>query len=210
MELKPSEIFYSQDSILNRFGIKTDHANMYIGETLDDLLEGRCNVEDIRIMNVMKSNGKWFTYDNRRLWVFRKAEEIGFLITVKVNVIYNIPSYKFTTVNQGQSVKVRRGDVGGRIWRNWKPQRQIFNTVRSYQQNYYLNRSNAYSGNTFTRRYTTIKDNISYSYNQNRYVTHQSFHSNSSQNNDSLCPVSYHEEVTKPTRPVIFVSGFEN
>jgi hypothetical protein len=53
---------------------------MYIGETLDHLLEGRCNVDDIFTMNVMKRNGEWFTSDNRRLWVFGKAEEIGVTI----------------------------------------------------------------------------------------------------------------------------------
>ena len=37
MELRPSQIFYSQDSILNKFGYKTLHAKMCIGETLDDL-----------------------------------------------------------------------------------------------------------------------------------------------------------------------------
>jgi hypothetical protein len=52
---------------------------MNIGETLDDLLVGRCNVDDILTMNVMKKNGEWFTSDNRRVWVFRTAEEIGVL-----------------------------------------------------------------------------------------------------------------------------------
>jgi hypothetical protein len=50
-------------------------------------------------MNVMKMNGEWFTSDNRRLWMFGKAEEIGFLETVKVNVIYYTSNNKFTTVN---------------------------------------------------------------------------------------------------------------
>jgi hypothetical protein len=54
---KTSQIFYSQDSILNRFGDYTRHANMNIGETLDYLLVGRCNVDDILTMNVMKMNG---------------------------------------------------------------------------------------------------------------------------------------------------------
>jgi len=161
-------------------------------------------------MNVMERNGKWFTPDNRRLWVFRTAEEIGFLKTVKVNVIYNIPNNKFTTVNDGQSVRLRKGYPGGKIWRNWKPQRPTSDAVKSRETSYYLNRSDVSSGNTFTRRYTTIRDNLSYSYNQNRHGTHLSFHSNSSQNCDSLCPVSYHEEVTKLTRGVIFVGGLDN
>ena len=210
MEIRPSQIFYSQDSILNRFGDYTRHANMNIGETLDHLLVGRCNVDDILTMNVMKRNGKWFTSDNRRLWVFRKAEEIGFFETVKVNVIYYISNNKFTTVNHGRSVRVRRSGPGGRIWKNWKPQRPISNTVRSYQPCYYLNRSDASSGNSFTRRYTTIRDNSSYSYNENTHGTHLSFYSNSSQNCDSLFPVSYYENVTKPTRGIICVGDVDN
>jgi hypothetical protein len=136
MELRPSQIVYSQDSILNRFGDYTRHAKMCIGETLDHLLVGRCNV------------------------------------------------------NHGQLVRVHRGGVGGRIWRNWKPQRPISNTVKSYQPSFYLNRSDASSGNSFTRRFTTIRDNVSYSYKQVKHGTHLTFHSNSSQNCDSLFPVS--------------------
>jgi hypothetical protein len=56
---------------------------------------------------------------------------------------------------------------------------------------------------------TTIGDNVSYSCNENRHGTHQSFHSNSSQNCDSLFPVSYHENVTKPTRGIICVGDLD-
>jgi len=39
--LRPSEIFYSQDSINNTFDRKSQHSYKYIGETLDDICEGR-------------------------------------------------------------------------------------------------------------------------------------------------------------------------
>ena len=64
---------------MNRFDDYTPHGNTYIGETLDQLLNGHCNVESIPNICVVERNGKWFTSDNPRLWVFRKAEEIGFL-----------------------------------------------------------------------------------------------------------------------------------
>ena len=73
-----------------------------------------------------------------------------------------------------------------------------------------MNRSDASSGNSFTRRYTTIRDNYSYSYNENTHGTHLSFHSNSPQNCDSFFPVSYHENVTKPTRGIICVGNLDN
>ena len=88
MELRPSEIFYSQDSIMNRFGGYTPHGNTCIGETLDQLLNGNSSVQSIPNISVAQRNGKWFTSDSRRLWVFRKAEEIGFLKTIYVNETY--------------------------------------------------------------------------------------------------------------------------
>jgi len=41
MELKPSEIYYSQDSINNVFDKRSAHSYRRIGETLDDLCEHR-------------------------------------------------------------------------------------------------------------------------------------------------------------------------
>lgn len=120
MELKPSQIFYSQDSILNRFGDYTQHGHLTIGETLDQLLNGYCNVNDIPNISVVWTKGKYFTADNRRLWVFRKAEEIGFLDTIEVYQNNSIKEEKLTTYNGGTSIRVR-GNPGGRVWRKWKP-----------------------------------------------------------------------------------------
>ena len=136
MELKPSEIFYSQDSIMNRFGDYTLHGNTYIGETLDQLLNEQCNVQSIPNISVAQRNGKWFTSDNRRLWVFRKAEEIGFLKTIYVNKAYYIKDDKFTTENGGTSIRVRGRSPGGSLWRTWKPKRpSTTKTHVSYNSN---------------------------------------------------------------------------
>jgi hypothetical protein len=113
MELKPSEIFYSQDSIMNKFGDYTPHGDTYIGETLDQLLNGHCNVLSIPNISVVQMNDKWFTSDNRRLWVFRKAEEIGFLKKIEVEEIGYIRDNKLTTENGGTSIRVRGGGPGG-------------------------------------------------------------------------------------------------
>lgn len=77
MFLKPSEIRFSQDSIGNSFGGYTSHPFRRIGQTLDDILSGRCNVDSIPRISVMNRNGLWFTADNRRLWVFQQAEKRG-------------------------------------------------------------------------------------------------------------------------------------
>lgn len=79
MELIPSKIFYSQDSFMNRFGGYSNHEHLYISETLDQLLQGFCNVSSIHTISVVNKYRKWYTSDNRRVWVFRKADELGFL-----------------------------------------------------------------------------------------------------------------------------------
>ena len=92
---------------MNRFGDYTPHGNTYIGETLDQLLNGHFNVQSIPNISVVERNGKRFTSDSRRLWVLRKAEEIGFLNSIYVNETYYINDNKFTTENGGTSIRVR-------------------------------------------------------------------------------------------------------
>lgn len=77
VSLSPSEIFFSQDSILNHFGNYTPHGNKLIGETLDDILSGKCKLTDLPTIKVAKKRGLWVTADNRRLWVFKKLQILG-------------------------------------------------------------------------------------------------------------------------------------
>lgn len=60
MFLKPSEIRFSQDSIGNSFGGYTSHPFRRIGQTLDDILSGCCNVDSIPRISVMNRNGLYF------------------------------------------------------------------------------------------------------------------------------------------------------
>ncbi|XP_060596162.1 uncharacterized protein LOC132750235 [Ruditapes philippinarum] len=111
IQLKPSEIFHSQDSISCRFS-KT---NTLIGETLDDLYEDRLSVSDIKRISVAPVNGKWFSLDNRRLWVFRQLEKIGKCRYVTVNVKKKIDAARLTTKCGGKEVYVR-GSPGGHCY----------------------------------------------------------------------------------------------
>ncbi|XP_053400810.1 uncharacterized protein LOC123558238 [Mercenaria mercenaria] len=113
MYLKPSEIFFSQDSINNVFDKNCGHKYKPIGETLDALCEGRCSVGSIPTISVVKHNNKWFTADNRRLWVFRNLERLGKCDKIYVSEGFYIPPSKFTTYNGGESVYVRNGSPGG-------------------------------------------------------------------------------------------------
>ncbi|KAJ8318961.1 hypothetical protein KUTeg_004052 [Tegillarca granosa] len=105
LSLPPSEIRYTQDSIGTTFGRSTRHAFQPIGETLDDLLKGRCSINTIPSISVTWKNGKVYSADNRRLWVFKKAEELGSCNSIPVREIddYYISSMKWTTVNDGES-----------------------------------------------------------------------------------------------------------
>lgn len=61
-------------------------------------------------MRVCKKDGKWYTLDNRRLWVFRKLEADGHIKDVKVIQVGKdrLPAEKFTTKNGGESVDIRQ------------------------------------------------------------------------------------------------------
>ena len=117
LELKPSDILYAQDSILNRF---RDRSIRYIGETLDQLLEDSSYIQNIPNIEVVEINGKLFSMDNRRLWVYKKAEELGSLETIDVIRTSSFNRNKFTTKNGGTSIRVR-GDPGGIIWKTRSP-----------------------------------------------------------------------------------------
>lgn len=117
MYLRPLEICFSQDSIGSTFGRCTSHPYRPIGKTLDDILTGKINVNSIPNISVCNRNGKWFTADNRRLWVFQEAEKRGKFSEIYVQETSYINYNKFTTINNGESVDVR-GNPGGYLWRN--------------------------------------------------------------------------------------------
>lgn len=137
LSLFPSEIRYTQDSIGNKFGRCTSHRNTFIGETLDDLLLRRCSVYDIPRINVIRRNEKYYTADNRRLWVFKKAEELGGCDRIPVYVSDEdyIPSIKWTTYNDGESLYVR-GNPRGWHWTTVqpRPKRTIVNHVETKKE----------------------------------------------------------------------------
>ncbi|KAH3896136.1 uncharacterized protein LOC127864357 isoform X1 [Dreissena polymorpha] len=112
MQLKPSEILYSQDSINIYFDSRSSNANHKLGETLDDICEGKCSIESIPAITVVNQDVKWMTTDNRRLWVFKELELLGKCVNIQVNVGQSIPESKRTTKNNGVSIIIR-GYPGG-------------------------------------------------------------------------------------------------
>ena len=109
MHLKPSEIRFSQDSISNKF----DQPNVFIGDTLDDLIKGKICIIDIPVISVKKVEDKWVSADNRRLWVFKHLEKLGKCETIPVKEVRYIPPFKNSSKSDGLSVKIRRGGKPG-------------------------------------------------------------------------------------------------
>ena len=213
MELRPSEIFYSQDSIMNRFGDYTLHGNTYIGETLDQLLNEHCNVQSIPNISVAQRNGKWFTPDNRRLWVFRKAEEIGFLKTIYVNKAYYIKDDKFTTENGGTSIRVRGRSPGGSLWRTWKPKRpSTTKTHVSYNSNRVAQKYHQSHVECDVRKNNERNEEVPYRFNSNVETTRPAalpsrFNSNVETTRPAALPSRFNSNV-EITRPAALPSRF--
>ena len=116
LELKPSDILYAQDYMSNRF---RGRSIRYIGDTLDQLSKDSSYIQNIPKIEIVKINGKLFSMDNRRLWVYKKAEEFGCLETIDVKQTSSFNRNKFTTNNSGISIRVR-GVHGGNIWKTWQ------------------------------------------------------------------------------------------
>ncbi|KAH3896109.1 uncharacterized protein LOC127864350 [Dreissena polymorpha] len=110
MNLKSSDIYYSQDSISHRFGDNTNHRGKRIGETLDDIINGRCKVSSIPVIEVKNFGGKWY---NRRLWVFKHLQRLGRCEYIPVRRCRHFNTKKFTTRNGGVDVRVRGDGPGG-------------------------------------------------------------------------------------------------
>ena len=116
MYMRPSAIQYSQDSIGNHFDSRSRHSHKLLGETVNDISDGKINISSIPTITVVKINGKWYTEDNRRLWVFRQLQMRGKCFSVPVHVCFSgISDQKFTTSCGGDFVRVR-GDPWPSSW----------------------------------------------------------------------------------------------
>lgn len=116
MELKPSEICFSQAEINNVFDKRSCHPYKNLGDTLDELVEGRCKISDVPTVSVKMINGKWVTADNRRLWVFRHLEKLGKCTTIRVNETNFIDSRKLNSTNGGRTARFYSGRSASGRW----------------------------------------------------------------------------------------------
>ncbi|XP_078489790.1 uncharacterized protein LOC144746290 isoform X2 [Ciona intestinalis] len=102
--LAPLDIRFSQDSIRSSF-----QDGRSIIQAIIDIRNGRMEATDFPTISVIFKNGNYYTGDNRRLYVFRVLQCEGILNRVPVYTTTYINPRKFTTVNQGVSIRVRQG-----------------------------------------------------------------------------------------------------
>ncbi|XP_076817448.1 uncharacterized protein LOC143462991 [Clavelina lepadiformis] len=107
LELVPSQIRFMHHEINNRF-----RDGRSVNQTVYDIENGLMNVDDLPMIRVVRRNGRYYAFDNRRLYVFRVLENRGCLRTVTVLKASSgqFQPRRFTTLNNGISITVR-GDV---------------------------------------------------------------------------------------------------
>lgn len=80
MRLSPSDIRFTQDSVGGRFS-----DGSYISKTLEQLLYGGITVDEIAPIEVVRHEGLWWALTgNRRLYLYRKLEDLGVVTSVPV------------------------------------------------------------------------------------------------------------------------------
>jgi hypothetical protein len=93
-----------------RFSRDSIKATFRDGGTIDQLAEelrnGSVNAEDVAPVRLFERDGKFFTLDNRRLEAFRRA---GAPVPYRMATPGEVrdEAWKFTTRNQGVSIRVR-------------------------------------------------------------------------------------------------------
>ena len=107
LELAPSKIRFMHKQINSNFkNCKS------VNQTVYNIENGSMSVDDLPMIRVVRRNGRYYAFDNRRLYVYRVLEKRGCVRTV--TVVKASPSKfqprRFNTLNNGISVTVR-GDV---------------------------------------------------------------------------------------------------
>jgi RHS repeat-associated protein len=99
--MDPALVRFSQDSISPDF-----KAGNSVSELAEGLKSGKVNPASVPPIRLVENNGKLYTLDNRRLAAFQKA---GVRIRVRMATPQEAAKegYKFTTTNDGTSVRIR-------------------------------------------------------------------------------------------------------
>ena len=130
MKLRPSQIRFMQDSISSDF-----KNGQSVNERAVDLARGNITPKNFPTIRVVKKNGVYYSFDNRRLYIFRYAELRNSIEEVEVKKVSpNLlnPS-KFTTKNHGREIVVRNGTTLNHYREDWLTSDPVISTGDLYE-----------------------------------------------------------------------------
>ncbi|KAI8893702.1 hypothetical protein BC833DRAFT_607522 [Globomyces pollinis-pini] len=82
-EIDPTTLYFTHSKIREKFS----GCGKYLTETLQEILDGKTKVSDIPKIKVLNDgNGRLYSMNNRRLWVFKELKAKGFLDTIVVDL----------------------------------------------------------------------------------------------------------------------------
>lgn len=79
IKLKPSDIRFTQDTIKSEFR-NGDSIEMLVS----DIFSKKTQIESIPLIEVVERDTLYYALDNRRLYVYRRLEYLGFINTIRV------------------------------------------------------------------------------------------------------------------------------
>ncbi|WP_444921818.1 hypothetical protein ACJJID_05460 [Microbulbifer sp. CnH-101-G] len=102
--INPKAVRFTQDSIKATFtnGRKVE-------DLIQDLKSGKLNASDVPPIRVFSRDGKIYSLDNRRLKAFQEAAKPIRITPATPSEIVE-GSFKFTSKNDGTTIRIRRGD----------------------------------------------------------------------------------------------------
>lgn len=115
-QLFPSEIRFSSHSISNKFDDGRD-----VNEVAENLCNGQVNVGDIPIIQLVRRDKKYYSLDNRRLYVFRIGQirkRVGKIPALIFDEDLLHPD-KHTTRNDGKQVCVEGDETLTHYRQSW-------------------------------------------------------------------------------------------
>lgn len=123
--LRPSQIRFGQDSIAGRFT-----CGIPIWQTFEEIINGKITPDNIPKMEVAYVDGSWWASSgNRRLYIYKKLEELNVISTIPVFYWSNY-RHNFTTDCEGRQIRCRQPIANAKIEEiinKWKNNRCVSN-----------------------------------------------------------------------------------
>jgi hypothetical protein len=82
MEIDPDVIYHTHTKIRNRFS----GCGKLVEETLKEIISGKTKIEDLPMITVEYDGKKYYSLNNRRLYVIKQCKKKGLIKNIKVRV----------------------------------------------------------------------------------------------------------------------------